>query len=1142
MRVFYCRPSDNGNYGVEQALAGALPPPEELHVAFFRGYRVPLEPLNYAPREAGLANLGRYDLVVLAGLDPVALSPAEQLAVVAYVERGGGLLMLGGSHSFGNAEGTYALLEPVLPVRVLRGLDVEANVMPAVSGHPIARGLPAPLGYVRKVHPVEPKPGAQVAMRAGELPLAVAGEHGYGRAVVVASFPECEESEYGWFFTGDAFDDFLRGAVAWLRKLWEPVWFESFSLPNRQVLVGNEEFGRVKLGALEDAETLLKVRLSDRSGRIIHEAVVRQTARVAEQPEAIFAFRVPDDPRLRGLLYVAVIAADASGRELARRDVAIEAVNPTRVSLAFEHGRRAFLPGQAAALRIRAASSLREPPAELALELSLAHEQGQPILAPRRRLLRRAGDAYEEAALSFPVPRARPGVYRLKLEARVGGELADLVEEELLILAPPRAGGGFPLIAEGGYHLDRPTTDWGIGELVAAGANAVSLPGPPAGGFAEMPHREAMLGCAEERAGLAGLLVVHQRRSLLPGLSPAAPLSPCALSAEFRSALEKEVRPLLAAAGRVPALGFAEVTPRAAVRPAQLCRCPACQGAYKRTLGADMPQGDPAALEPAQRRALAAFVTSYWWHVFSAVQKVRDETASGVRLCMGFDASSFLRDGPSTPYSDPLVWARAAEGAEVAAEPDLSRLRLSLAGHQAVLAALGKPWGAQVELAEGALPPSAAAFTALLYGAAWLRVAENPRFVFFEQQAPLGKALDALFHQVAKAGPLLAATSRMAPRLALIFPFTEAATEGSGELLAAFELLHAAAGEVGLLHERMTTDEALGALGAVAVLGSRVLPTRAAAAIARFVERGGLLLADNAELRDDEDRPLAWPEGFFGEAETPVFGEISVRRRRFGLGRTLLFTAGIVKAHREAVERGDSLAARELCRAIAAALAEHGVKPRARAADPEVDAGLRACADTWLLVAVNHSPEPRTTRVELDPEAVPAACAFDLATGEDVHLETRGGLAITIRLGAHAGGLWALYPERPFTLRLETAERAGNAELHYRALVLNEAGRPARGCHIVKVAVSDPSGAERPELGGERLTAGGVLESAEPLAVNDRPGRWSLRLTDPLTRRVVRRAVEVAPCPSAAEADKPRGFEDKGRATKDEDEKEEGRE
>ncbi|HRR83032.1 MAG TPA: hypothetical protein P5118_22840, partial [Planctomycetota bacterium] len=72
MRVFYVRPSDNGNYGIEAALANCQRRIEELHVALFRGACVPLEPLNFDPREQGLAHLNRYDVAILAGLDPVA--------------------------------------------------------------------------------------------------------------------------------------------------------------------------------------------------------------------------------------------------------------------------------------------------------------------------------------------------------------------------------------------------------------------------------------------------------------------------------------------------------------------------------------------------------------------------------------------------------------------------------------------------------------------------------------------------------------------------------------------------------------------------------------------------------------------------------------------------------------------------------------------------------------------------------------------------------------------------------------------------------------------------------------------------------------------------------------------------------------
>ncbi len=765
MRIFYVRPSDNGNYGVEAALGNAQRLVEALHRALFRGLGVPLEPVDFDPRGAGLGRLSQYDLVVLAGLDPAVLSPADQLALVAFVERGGALMLLGGSHSFGNAEGTYLLLERVLPVRVLRGLDVEANAMPSGSSHPIGRGLPTPLGYVGKVHPVEPKPDAQVAMRVpiagngrGELPLVVAGEHGYGRVVVVASYPECDEAEYGWFFTGDAFDDFFRNALAWLRKEQEPAWFESFSLPNRQVVTGNEEFGRLKLASSQATALKVTTRLTNAAGAVAHEGSA--TLQPKRSHETVFSFRVPDDPRARGLHYLAVIAADAEGRELARRDVAIEVVNPTRVACEFEYGRRAFLPGDTAALRLRVASDLKQPPAELTLDVSLVDGQARPLLAPRRRIVRRHGDAYEDAEVALPIPRLRPGSYRVRAELRVGEELGDVVSEELFVLAAPQEASVFPLMADGAHHLDRETTTRAVGRLADAGVNTVSVPGPAVQRFGERPHREAMLVHAEECAVRSGLSVAHHRRGLLPGLGVAAPLSPCPLTPEFRHAIEKTVRPLLAAAAKVPLLRSQEAAARAAVAREQLCRCPACQAAYKRTLGVEMPSGTADALDVPQRRALASFVTSYWWHLFAALQKARDEAAAGLKLALAFDASSFLRHGPGAPLSDPMVWARACDGAEAAAERDIARFRLSLAGHQAILAALGKPLGAQLDVGRDAIPVAEAAYTALAWGAAWLRVAENPRFLLHGGQAPLGEALGGLFRRLAKAGPLLARTAQ----------------------------------------------------------------------------------------------------------------------------------------------------------------------------------------------------------------------------------------------------------------------------------------------------------------------------------------------------------------------------------------------
>ena len=1111
MRVFYVRPSDNGNYCVEAALASLRQPPQALDVALFRGLRVPLEPLGYDPEQRGLARLNGYDLVVLAGVDPLVLSPRECLALIAFVERGGALMLLGGSHSFGNAEGTYLPLAVMLPVEVRRGLDVEVNALPHATAHPIGRGLPEPLGYISKVHPVEPKPGAAVALTVSDLPLAVAGEFGYGRVVVLASYPECEEAEYGWFFTGDAFDDFVRNAVAWMAKEQHAAWIDAFVLPTREVTTGSDHFGKVLLKASEPTDARLVTRLT-REGEVVHEDASR--CHIAAAHEAIFSFRVPGDPRADGLHYVSATLCDLGGRELGRAEAGLVVVNPTRVSLELACGRRCLLPGETARVRVHAFSERRVPPLQVHVALALLDAAGSIVVACEERTLSWAGSGYEDAAYEVAVPRLRPGRYRLRAELRFGGGLADEAEEEVWVLPP---GGGealFPLIAEGGYHLDRASAERSIAGLAEAGVNTLSFPGPVVTVWGERQHWQAMLAYAEEQALRAGLALAHHRHSLVPGLKTTAPLTPCPLTGGFRRALDEQTQPIAAAAARVPRLLFHEIVPEASVRSEQLCRCEACAAAYQRNLGREMPSDDAEPAEPAEHHALCSFISSYWWHVYALLRGLRDEAAPGLRLSLPFGADSFLCPGRRGAYSDAHSWIRACEVVEVAPERDVATFRLSLSGHRALCAAFAKPFGALVDLAVEALPPAEAAFTALAHGACHLRVADNPRFLAESRQPPLGKALGRLFARIAKAGPLLARSQRPQARVALLFPFTQAlGTDGAG-LLDAFELLCAAFGEVDLVHQRLARDERIEAYDAVAILGTRMLPKKAARQLVAFVERGGLLLADGAALEDEKGRALPWPEGFFGTAETPVFEAVTERRRAFGAGRTTLFSAEIAGTYRRTLERGDVLAARALSRAVGEALAERGIRPRVRAEEAALEAGLRACDGAWLLVAVNHSDEPRTSRVTLDADC---ACAFDLLTGEELAVEAR---ALTVSLPPRDGGVWVLYRERPFSVRLELAAarvRAGDV-LQYTATVVNGAGEAVAGCHILRVFVTGPDGRERGDLGGERVTSDGVLAATQPLAENELPGQWTISVSDVLSRRIVRRGFEVVAEPPA-EAD-----------------------
>jgi uncharacterized membrane protein len=116
--------------------------------------------------------------------------------IAAYVEAGGGLVMVGGYLSFtgidGRARYSQTPLAEVLPVTMLDyddRVEVPQGATPAVAapGHPAIAGVgeswPRLLGYNR----LAAKEDATVLATVGDDPLLVVGEHGDGRTAAFAS-------------------------------------------------------------------------------------------------------------------------------------------------------------------------------------------------------------------------------------------------------------------------------------------------------------------------------------------------------------------------------------------------------------------------------------------------------------------------------------------------------------------------------------------------------------------------------------------------------------------------------------------------------------------------------------------------------------------------------------------------------------------------------------------------------------------------------------------------------------------------------------------------------------------------------------------------------------------------------------------
>ena len=152
--------------------------------------------------------LARYAAVILSDIGANTLllhpdtfdrsvpMPDRPAAIRDYVERGGGLVMIGGYLTFqgidGRARWAGTPVEAALPVMMQLTddrVEVPSGVQPLVRlpGHPIVAGLggawPALLGYNR----VRPRDGAEVIVSVDDDPLIVAGTHGQGRAVAFTS-------------------------------------------------------------------------------------------------------------------------------------------------------------------------------------------------------------------------------------------------------------------------------------------------------------------------------------------------------------------------------------------------------------------------------------------------------------------------------------------------------------------------------------------------------------------------------------------------------------------------------------------------------------------------------------------------------------------------------------------------------------------------------------------------------------------------------------------------------------------------------------------------------------------------------------------------------------------------------------------
>ena len=183
----------------------------------------------------------KYDAFILSDIDTAALGPANDIALARAVEKGKGLLMLGGNSSFGRGGYRGTKIGDALPIEIDRLEGAPFNerelerlfflkgplAMVPTGPHPLTRltgesdnaavwsRLP-PLAWANKFLAAKQAPGVRVLLETPQgAPLLVSGEYGAGRTLAFAG-----ESTYLWPLHGFGREHnrFWRQVILWLTK------------------------------------------------------------------------------------------------------------------------------------------------------------------------------------------------------------------------------------------------------------------------------------------------------------------------------------------------------------------------------------------------------------------------------------------------------------------------------------------------------------------------------------------------------------------------------------------------------------------------------------------------------------------------------------------------------------------------------------------------------------------------------------------------------------------------------------------------------------------------------------------------------------------------------------------------------------
>lgn len=1158
-QIFHAECGDAPDYRVREAVR-TLPWRARLDESRFFGVHLPLTrplPKRLDTTLQQSVGLHLYDAVVLADIDPVVFDADDLMNLLAYVEAGGGLLLIGGPHSFSRAQRNWGPLREALPASIplqtqrrskLWNDPFPQETIPAPQPvelrqpHPATRGLGGTLGLLRHVQPLQPADGAAVLAACGDRPVAVAGAYGRGRTLMVCAYPGDEDAS---LFRTPAWDEFLRQGLAWLMGR------DGDLVVTRTCM----DAGPMRLG---DERTLGLELVPDAPGPVRARALLSRA-----------------DP---GWLAVGREPQYDSGTPLA------PAIDGPLVSLAFR-------PTEAGLWRIRidvegpgwANCRTVEIPVRTASDLRLWTRTGEYVATPGGRLpVALSAEAPVEAALTirdgngcdvWQRDAVRPGPLDIDLPA------LELGDYELLARAPgeearlrfcvtdPLDSIPFGLTGSAGGRTEEQVRWWydyfrsrgftgfwtGLAEVDADPTDSFR-PGPYARYLAQ---REGMVLWG----GSLGTRMISTHAHY--GDEGTRPTRPCLFSPEYDESLRGELADRFSRAAAIPRMAALEILDEPHLMRANVCRCAWCQAEFRRRHRCDMPTWDEA-LAARDRRTAAYFewVVDYAAEAFRRGFEIWNSFGPGPKLHHVLCAMGSGNSSIAHAVAEDLPWSASAHMLTFDCYNYMyphwrgSRQMMwneyhYLAGHFRFLALRhGQPVGFFIQVTDRDVPvrpwdplraPSETLYTAIGHGAKTFHLMSKGPFT--NTQNCREEKFDAFAEDIRKvnrAAPLLQRAQRPRSRVALVFAFHDRLYRyprpwlpdgyvGLGFYGAELqpydavwpyhkapvnvaEWLIRSFGEVDVIDQRALREGALDDYGAFVLTGTDYMDPRDAAAVRRFVEEGGSLIADHVPSRDLAGEALDTLRPVFGGANEHLYRDATVRRGAFGRGQALLFSHSLNELYTGSIEQGNEQLRLRLETAGRDFLFGCGLRPHALGDNPHVEANMLFTPDSAVLVAVNHTADRQVSRVTIYRPSVELRHAVDLVTmRRHALLPVPEGMAVDLMLGDREGLILGLYADIPATSAIvpDGPVFARGGRLAFEVRLDSEDGRPPRGDHLVEVTVTDPGGTERRRFGGLRVAVNGILRVDEPLAVNARSGRWTITAFDRFSTRLTRAEVAV---------------------------------